>query len=159
MKWQKRANCGSFVIYHPVYESETTGNIKIIAHNDGLYQVSADSDLFDLMIKDNTIFPTLAKAKKYAEKMVDRYRKIMPIYRNLMEGKRYVRLLPKVFVKDDIWETVLSFGHDLGDGKPIWRWNHCGSSANRATLDELDWIITEIFGMKPEEFEKTYKLQ
>lgn len=160
MKWQRRGNCGSFVIHRPVYDpqADTTGNVKILAHKDGLYQVSADSDLFDLMIKDETIFQTFAQAKAYAEEKVELYRKIMTIYRNLIMGKKYVELLPKVFVQEDLWKTVLSFGHDL-DGTPIWRWCHYGSSAERATLANLEWLIRDIFNMKPEEFQKNYKLQ
>lgn len=158
MKWKKMANCGSFVIHCPVNESETTGNVKIIAHNDGLYQVSADSDLFDLMLKDKTIFSTFGEAKKYAEGKVELYRKIVTIYRNLIMGKKYVELLPKVFVQEDLWKTVLSFGHDL-DGTPIWCWCHYGSSAEKATLESLEWLIRVIFRTTPEEFEKTYKLQ
>ena len=80
------------------------------------------------------------------------------IYSNLVGGGIYEELQPKVFVQEDIWSTVLSYGYDI-DGSPIWRWRHYGSSAARATVRNLGWIIENIFDMTPEEFVKKYKLE
>lgn len=35
-------------------------------------------------------------------------------------------------------------------------WTHAGSSANKNTIEDLDWIITVIFGMTPDEFKQKY---
>lgn len=43
------------------------------------------------------------------------------------------------------------------DGR-FWRWRCYGSSANRATLAELRWILEVVFKMTPDEFLKTYTL-
>ena len=75
---------------------------------------------------------------------------------NLRMGVRYCELLPKVFVQEDIWSTVLSYGYDI-DGTPIWHWCHYGSSAEKATLANLEWLIRVIFIMTPAEFMKKYK--
>ena len=40
--------------------------------------------------------------------------------------------------------------------KPLFCWSHYGSSANDATKKDLLWIITTIFDITPEQFEKQY---
>ncbi|MBQ1776610.1 MAG: hypothetical protein IIZ93_00490 [Acidaminococcaceae bacterium] len=40
--------------------------------------------------------------------------------------------------------------------KPIFHWRCYGSSANKATKKDLLWIITQIFGLTPEQFEQSY---
>ena len=75
---------------------------------------------------------------------------------NLRMGVQYCELLPKVFVQEDIWSPVLSYGHGNNGGE-FWFWNHYGSSANDATLEELHWVVTEIFGMTVKEFTDKYK--
>lgn len=40
------------------------------------------------------------------------------------------------------------------DGTPIFRWNHCGSSAEEATKEDLEWLLNTIFKRKPEDFVK-----
>ena len=40
--------------------------------------------------------------------------------------------------------------------KPIFHWRCYGSSANKATKKDLLWIITQIFDITPEQFEKQY---
>lgn len=40
--------------------------------------------------------------------------------------------------------------------KPIFCWSNYGSSANKATKKDLLWIITQIFGLTPEQFEQNY---
>lgn len=40
--------------------------------------------------------------------------------------------------------------------KPIFCWCYYGSSANKATKKDLLWIISCIFDMTPEQFEKQY---
>lgn len=75
---------------------------------------------------------------------------------NLRMGVRYCELLPKVFVQEDIWSPVLSYGYGNNGGE-FWFWNNFGSSAENATLDRLKFIIETIFGMKVEEFKNKYK--
>lgn len=41
------------------------------------------------------------------------------------------------------------------DGRLI-RWQHFGSSANKCTLKDLNWIITEIFKTTPVDFIREY---
>ena len=41
------------------------------------------------------------------------------------------------------------------DGEYI-RWTHAGSSANKATLKDLEWIITVIFDTTPIDFLREY---
>lgn len=74
----------------------------------------------------------------------------------LKSGVRYCELLPKVFVQEDIWSTVLSYGYGNNGGE-FWFWRHFGSSAENATLDGLKFIIETIFGMTVEEFKQKYK--
>lgn len=73
MKWEKRCLCdNSFYIYRP--KEYVSGNPVILAHLDGKYQVSANSDvLFDIMHENKTIFDTMKEAKKYAEECVKKY--------------------------------------------------------------------------------------
>ena len=75
---------------------------------------------------------------------------------NLRSGVRYCELLPKVFVQEDIWSTVLSYGYGNNGGE-FWFWRHFGSSAEEATLEGLDWLLKTIFEMTPTEFMNKYK--
>lgn len=75
---------------------------------------------------------------------------------NLRSGVRYCELLPKVFVQEDIWSTVLSYGYGNNGGE-FWFWRHFGSSAENATLDGLKFVIETIFEMTVEEFKQKYK--
>lgn len=68
------------------------------------------------------------------------------IYDNLMDGKRYGYVLRNV--RFPVFHTILC-KHWC---KPIFCWNHYGSSANKATKKELQWIIEVIFKVTPEEF-------
>ena len=40
--------------------------------------------------------------------------------------------------------------------KPIFHGCNYGSSANKATMQDLLWIITQIFNVTPEQFERQY---
>ena len=40
--------------------------------------------------------------------------------------------------------------------KPFFGWTHYGSSANKATKAELNWIIRQIFNITPAEFLNRY---
>ena len=40
--------------------------------------------------------------------------------------------------------------------KPLFHWHNYGSSANKATMKDLLWIITQIFDCTPEQFERRY---
>lgn len=73
------------------------------------------------------------------------------IYNNLMQGKQYGYVLRNV--RFPVFTTVL-FHHWC---KPYFCWTHYGSSANKATREELAWIIETIFQMTPEEFAATYE--
>lgn len=53
------------------------------------------------------------------------------------------------------FHAVLSYGKDY-NGENIFRWTHYGSSANRATLKDLKWIITVIFKTTPSRFLQEY---
>lgn len=75
---------------------------------------------------------------------------------NLRSGVRYCELLPKVFVQEDIWSTVLCYGYGNYGGE-FWFWKHFGSSAATATLKDLDWILKTIFKLTPAEFINKYK--
>lgn len=75
---------------------------------------------------------------------------------NLRSGVRYCELLPKVFVQEDIWRTVLSYGYGNYGGE-LWFWNNFGSSAETATLKNLDWLLKTIFELTPTEFMNKYK--
>ena len=44
------------------------------------------------------------------------------------------------------------FRENLYIARGYIQWQHYGSSANRITLADLEWVITVIFGMLPSEF-------
>ena len=48
--------------------------------------------------------------------------------------------------------TAISYKPQPGRHPGYFCWTHAGSSANRATLEELKWLITVIFKMTPSEF-------
>jgi len=75
----------------------------------------------------------------------------------LKSGVRYCELMPKVFVHEEIWRPVLSYGYGNNGGGPYWFWNNFGSSAETATLKNLDWLLKTIFELTPAEFMKKYK--
>lgn len=67
------------------------------------------------------------------------------IYNKLMEGVEFGEISQYRDRGTYFW-AVLS-----GD-KYFIRWRHAGSSANKSTLRDLKWILSEIFEMTPEEF-------
>ena len=83
------------------------------------------------------------------------------IYQNLKNGQIYADYLENV--RFPMFYAVLSYD----SMKRLFRWRHFGSSANKATKKELEWIITEIFKTTPENFmvthhcvdSKTYNMQ
>jgi hypothetical protein len=75
---------------------------------------------------------------------------------NLRMGVRYCELLPKVCIQDDLWRTVLCYGYGNNGGE-FWFWNNYGSSAETATLKDLDWLLKTIFELTPAEFMNKYK--
>ena len=75
------------------------------------------------------------------------------IYHNLKDGMVYGYSV--VNVKYPYFQEVLSYS----EIKNIFCWHHYGSSANKATLSELRWIINVIFKMTPTEFIKQYTLE
>ena len=76
---------------------------------------------------------------------------LQEIRKNLLDGKRYARWFD-YGVKYPFWDVKLYYNRI----KKLWCWQNYGSSANKATLRELEWIITVIFKMSPAEFVKTY---
>ena len=72
------------------------------------------------------------------------------IYNNLQNGYSYGKYRYNVMFP--YFDIVLS----LDATKTFIRWRHFGSSANRNTIEELQWILSEIFKMTPEEFEDEY---
>ena len=76
--------------------------------------------------------------------------KLDEIYNNLLKGRVYGYQVDNV--RYPYFSVTLSYDsiHNL------FRWRHYGSSANKATKEELTWIIEKIFDMFPEQFAKTY---
>lgn len=72
------------------------------------------------------------------------------LYNDLKSGERYGEELHNV--RFPCWWWVLSYD----PVKRLFRWRHYGQSANRATMEDLKWIISEIFGTTALEFTKTY---
>lgn len=78
---------------------------------------------------------------------------------NLKAGKRYGKFV--VNVKYPYFDTVLSYSESIYNRAPydLICWSHFGSSANKATLKELNWIITVIFKLSPADFVSIYELR
>lgn len=57
----------------------------------------------------------------------------------------------RYFVPGDFDSIYLS---DDIDGTPIFKWQHYGSSANKATKDNLKWLLETIFKRDASEFVK-----
>ena len=72
------------------------------------------------------------------------------IYTNLKAGNIYAEY--KSNVRFPCYYSVLSYDKI----KNLFHWTNYGSSANKATKPELQWIIETIFKMMPAEFIKTY---
>lgn len=73
------------------------------------------------------------------------------IYNNLIKGGRYGKL-----VKDVRYPY---FRLNLCYVRGYFHWSVAGSSANKATLEELAWIIEKIFKLTPKEFVNRYELR
>jgi len=69
------------------------------------------------------------------------------IFKELKRGEQFGNIMEHRLGGTFFW-TVLSMSPD---GMYI-RWTDYGSSANKATLKELKWILSEIFKTTPEEF-------
>lgn len=72
------------------------------------------------------------------------------IYNNLQNGKVYGRMFNKCkypYFNIVLYKTIDGF---IG-------WKNYGSSANKNTLKELEWIIKVIFHCTPEEFIVIYE--
>lgn len=79
------------------------------------------------------------------------------IYNNLQQGKVYGQTMKALnpAIGDTIFFTNLSVSPD---GKYI-RWMHAGSSANKNTLKELEWILGTIFKMTADEFTNSFEMK
>ena len=79
------------------------------------------------------------------------------IYANLKSGKKYGYHVSGRDIKYPYDQIVISKIKSR-DGRDLFEWCHYGSSANRATFDDLKWLITTIFKMDPSEFENKYAI-
>ena len=75
------------------------------------------------------------------------------IYKNLNNGGYYGRMFPAK-VRYPFFDTVLW----ISTSNYIY-WHHYGESANKNTLEDLEWVINVIFNMTPSEFVKTYHVR
>lgn len=81
------------------------------------------------------------------------------IFDNLQNGETYGHI---AYYRQDYPEKDLAgkeyFSFNLGKHyyKPLFCWTHYGSSANKATKKDLQWLINTIFGMTASEFEKRF---
>lgn len=74
------------------------------------------------------------------------------IYKNLKAGMVYgymVRNVKWPYFHEALYQGTIN--------KNLFCWHHYGSSANKATKDDLDWIIRVIFKTTPEEFVDKYE--
>lgn len=71
------------------------------------------------------------------------------IYRRLLNGDVFGKIEKHRLGETYFWES-LSIGSGIG-GKYIY-YNHYGSSATRVSLQNLKWILSEIFNVTPEQF-------
>lgn len=67
------------------------------------------------------------------------------IYHKLMNGESFGSIEPHRLGGTYFWLVLYS------DGQFIY-WTHYGSSANKASLENLKWILQEIFQLTPEQF-------
>lgn len=75
---------------------------------------------------------------------------LQEIYNNLQKGGRYGEYYAMRF--PGFWNVLFkTVGGNIG-------WNHYGESANKNTLENLEWILTVIFRMTADEFLSKYKL-
>ena len=79
------------------------------------------------------------------------------IMENLKAGKQYGHQINTV--RFPYFHANLAIGRSAFNGKSYIYWSHAGSSANRVTLKDLNWIIRSIFNTTPELFEQNYELQ
>ena len=75
------------------------------------------------------------------------------IYENINRGYGYGRFVHNV--RFPYFHTCLS----VSENGEFIRWEHFGSSANKNTKKELQWIIETIFETTPGEFEKKYLME
>ena len=71
------------------------------------------------------------------------------IFRKLLEGEVFGIIDKHRQGGSYFWEVLSA------DNMYI-RWRHYGESANKTSVTNLKWILTEIFKMTPEEFLFTY---
>lgn len=71
------------------------------------------------------------------------------IYNNINAGKKYGYMMNNV--KYPFFDVVLSANQQY-----IY-WRHFGSSANKNTVEDLEWILENIFKLSPEKFIEKYE--
>jgi hypothetical protein len=84
---------------------------------------------------------------------------LQEIYDNLQAGISYGEDMDKEhhsWITYPYFDAVLYRIENDGRGEPCIGWRHYGSSANPNTIEDLNWIITTIFEMTPEEFVQKY---
>ena len=73
------------------------------------------------------------------------------IWQKLNDGEIFGKIMSHNLGGAMFWD-VLSMSPD----KRYIRWTHYGSSANKATRKDLDWVLGVIFHMTPAEFLAEY---
>lgn len=73
------------------------------------------------------------------------------IYQNLQQGKRYGTYFAMRFAAfhDCLW---------VDWHRTYIHWNNYGGGANRNTVEELAWVLKQIFRTTPEQFLKVYQV-
>ena len=74
------------------------------------------------------------------------------LYKMINDGEIFGEVLPHRLGGTFFWD-VMSVSPV---GKKYIRWTHYGSSANKNTIKDLAWILSEIFKMTAEEFMVKY---
>lgn len=82
---------------------------------------------------------------------------VKDIYDNLQDGKVYGKTMKAV--NPNLYETIFITSLSTSEDGQYIRWNHFGSSANKNTVSELEWILKVIFEMTAEEFTNNFEMR
>ena len=85
--------------------------------------------------------------------------KLNEIYNNLQKGKVYGEYIQNRLTnkRDLFWSTLyIVLGNN---GQKYICWRNYGSSCNKNTKKDLQWVLTNIFQMKPSEFLCKYVIE
>ena len=67
------------------------------------------------------------------------------IYQKILDGEIFGKIDQHIQGGSYFWDV-------LSANRQYIYWKHYGSSANKTSLQNLKWILTEIFKMTPEQF-------